>query len=912
MGPMASDPIARGSELAVIEAFLDGPAAPLRTLVLEGDVGIGKSTLWLAGVRAAQSRTDVVLQSRPAESEQGLAYVVLGDLFRSVDAAATAALPAPQRAAFEAAVLIEGGGGPVEPRALGMAILSLLPRLAAGHPLVIAIDDCQCIDPLSATTLGFALRRIEAVRVLLLLSRRPMPPGPTPIEDAVSLAGIERVRVGPMSVGGVQLLLGDRLAYRPSRTQLIRIHEASGGNPFYALELAGAQSPNPATTPEAPLVVPLSLERLVSDRLTALEPATRRALLLLATHGRVPVASLPRLDLPAGSLEPAWTARIIEDDEGTIRFSHPMLPSLLYQDAPAVERRAAHRQLAAIVADPTQRARHLALGAEAPDAAVSATLEAAASDALDRGLALAAADLAAQAVRLTPADDLVGRSRRALLGGRAYLAAGDADRARSIAVDIADRAPTGSDRAAALVLQADTESPSIAIPLLERALAEGGGPELAARIHQRLTVVGRFARSPAWTDTHAQAFAALTEQLNDPALRTTALVTLALLDFDRGSGSALERAQQAHDLAARAGELDSIAEAALAIAYIHAWSRATVTARQFLEHEVHAWADRSERVRGELLAYLAMVDLFEGRWSDAIAHDRASRGSFPAESRQSPGDFFITAHVALLRGDLKTARYEALRATTDPEAEFREDFLAVLGTVDLREGRTAEAVERFERAEQTSDAHGQFDPSLRYWRADFADALVQAGRTDDARRLLDSWQADAVRLGRGRLVAEAVRARGLLAAAIGDLATAAQLLGEAAELHLTENDPLGRGRALLGLGTVRLRLRAKRAARDDLQAALAIFEELGAAGWAAAAHDQLARIGGRQRATGLSPAERRVAELAAAGRTNQEIATTLYLSERTVAGHLSNAYAKLGLRSRSELTRRLVSETQTQ
>jgi DNA-binding CsgD family transcriptional regulator len=908
---MDVDPIARDPELAAIESFLDDPASGLRTLVLEGDVGIGKSTLWLAGVAAARERGYVVLQSRPAESEQAMAHVALGDLFRSVKPADLASLSGPQRAAFESAVLIEGGsGGPAEPRALGVAILSLLPRLAAGRPLVIAIDDCQWLDGSSTATLGFVLRRIEDTPIRLLLSRRPTPTGPTPIEDAAALADIERVQVGPMSVGGIQLLLGDRLAYQPSRNQLIRIHEASGGNPFYALELARAQSPDVGAAPDAPLVVPPSLERLVRARLTALEPVTRHALLLLAAHGRFPASSLPSLDLPANALDPAWTARIIEDDGGVIRFSHPMLPSLLYQDATDGDRRAAHRRLAAVVTDPVAQAHHVAIGADGPDAGVSATLELAAAAALHRGLPLAAADLAAHAVRLTPGADAEARFRRALLGGQAGVSSGDLARARRIAIDLELVASNGIERAEALVLRADTEPPSNSVPLLERALGEDIGPELAAGIHRRLVIEGRFVRSPAWAEAHARAFAELAEALDDQALRATALVTLALLEFDRGAATAMARARDARELAVASQQIDPLIEATLAIAHILTWSRTPGPARAYLEHELAIWGDRGEGAPSLLVWYLAMVEVVEGRWAEAIEHDRASR-LLDVDDEDRPGNHLIPALVALHLGDLDTARARATTATDRPESEFREDFLAILATTELRNGRAAEAVATFEFAERTADERGQSDPSLRYWRAELADALVQVGRDEDARRLLDRWEADAVRLDRVDAIADARRARGALAAATGDLQAAIELLERAAEMHRTAGIPLGHGRALLALGEVRLRLRARRAARDDLERALAVFEGLGAAGWSATARAALARIGGRQRHHGLSPSERRVAELAAEGRTNQEIAAALFLSVRTVAGHLTNAYAKLGLRSRSELTRWLLSDEQS-
>jgi DNA-binding CsgD family transcriptional regulator len=196
-------------------------------------------------------------------------------------------------------------------------------------------------------------------------------------------------------------------------------------------------------------------------------------------------------------------------------------------------------------------------------------------------------------------------------------------------------------------------------------------------------------------------------------------------------------------------------------------------------------------------------------------------------------------------------------------------------------------------------------PDARPWTGDYAEALLALGRIDDAIALLDRWQADAARLSRGRVLAHVTRCRGLVAAARGDVEQARSLLEQAVERHGEVGDPFGRARALLALGVVLRRVRQKRAARDAIVRALLGFQDLGASTWVARAHDEVARIGGRTIEEGLTAAERRVALLVAAGRTNREVAAELFLGERTVAGHLTHIYAKLGVRSRTELARRM-------
>jgi DNA-binding CsgD family transcriptional regulator len=186
---------------------------------------------------------------------------------------------------------------------------------------------------------------------------------------------------------------------------------------------------------------------------------------------------------------------------------------------------------------------------------------------------------------------------------------------------------------------------------------------------------------------------------------------------------------------------------------------------------------------------------------------------------------------------------------------------------------------------------------------DHVEALLALDRSDDAERILAVWEEDARRLERGSVLAHVTRCRGLVAAARGDVSEAASLLERAVTQHETVGDDFGRARARLALGVVFRRKRQKRAARDAIGAALGEFERLGAASWSEKAGAELGRIGGRTRVEGLTPAEQRVAALVVQGRTNREVAAALFLGERTVETHLSHIYAKLGVRSRTELAR---------
>ena len=227
------------------------------------------------------------------------------------------------------------------------------------------------------------------------------------------------------------------------------------------------------------------------------------------------------------------------------------------------------------------------------------------------------------------------------------------------------------------------------------------------------------------------------------------------------------------------------------------------------------------------------------------------------------------------------------------------------GLVALWSGDAAAAADCLGKADRQARALGWGEPGTRPWTADYAEALLELGRVDEAAHVIDVWEADALRLGRDRVLAQVIRCRGLVAAARGAVDEAVSSLEQAVARHDELGGMFGRARALLALGIVLRRARKKRPAREAIDVALAGFEELGAAPWIENARAELGQIGGRTREDGLTAAERRVAALVAAGRTNREVAAQLFLAERTVAGHLTRIYAKLGVRSRTELARRL-------
>jgi DNA-binding CsgD family transcriptional regulator len=905
---MAFEIVAREEELRFLHAFLDEEEGGPRALVLEGEAGIGKSTLWLAGVEAARERGLRVLSSRPAEVERGLAHVVLSDLFEGVLDEVLPALSAPRRHALQVALLLdEASEQPVDPRTLGVAVRTALEALAEGTSVVLAVDDVQWLDPSSTRALSFALRRMAADRVLLLLARRLVEGAHlSELERELEAESVQRLTVGPLSVGALHRFLRDRLGRPFARQTLLRIHETSGGNPFFALELAQALGAD--VDPLQPLPVPETLEELVRSRLAGLPAPTREALELASALGAPSASLLERAEISVDALEAAVGAHVIERENGIIRFTHPLLASVLYQGLSSDERRSLHGRLAAIIDDPLVRARHIALASNTPDAGVAVALDDAATLAAGRGASAVAAELGEHALRLTPPDAEGDRHRRAIAAARAHHAAGEWTRARTIVADLLAQTRAGTTRAEALVQLAELEGADRAIPLLEEALREAASrPALQSVIHCRLAWAARFRKGYVGALEHARAALKLAEDLDDDTLRARANAVQAILGWIVGEAEAPPLPARAHDFATAVGGEQLVQEATLAVANTLASSLNTDEARRLFEREHRAWRERDEPRSARAIWGLSWVEFWAGRWALAAAHAAHARDISVQYGLEVPQDHLPIAVIAVHRGQLELAREHAERGLELAQEHFAfhpPQLLAVLGLAALWSGDPTGAAGWLAKADQQAAVLGWGEPSIRWWSADYAEVLLELGRIDEAARVLDVWEADAARVGREWVLAHVTRCRGLVAAAQGNVDRAANLVQQAVAQHEEVGDPFGRARALLAIGIVRRRARQKRSAREAIEAALAGFEQLGAATWVEKARGELGRIGGRTRQEGLTAAERRVADLVAEGRTNREVAAALFLTERTVASHLTHVYAKLGVRSRTELAGR--------
>ncbi|MGZ4413748.1 MAG: AAA family ATPase [Gaiellaceae bacterium] len=547
--------IGRDEELRSLDGFLgaieEGPVG----LLLEGEAGIGKTSLWKAGLVAAADRSYSVLSCRPIEAEAELAYAALGDLLADDFRDVLAELPGPQRRALEVALLLREPEGqqPLQ-RAIALAALGVLAVLSRDRPLLVGIDDVQWLDPASESVLAFVARRLRRERIGLFVVRRGEAVADVPLDLVRALPDgrFARVPIGSLNPAELGLLLDACLDVRPSARLLERLHARSGGNPFFAIEIARAMIERGSlreTDDEIP--IPANLHDLVRERLECLPPPAREATEIVAALSR-PTAELVGAVLgdSAAALEAATRAGILELQDGRLRFSHPLLASVAYIEMPPDRRRGLHARLAGILDDPEERGRHLVLAAEGPDLAVAAALDEAAIRARARGAPSSAADLWEQARRLTPADAEREARRRGVEAAERRFDAGEVDRARAPFVEVVVESPPGWERSQVLTrlgwVCAHTEGFHAAEEVFRAALAEDADDiALRIEIEEGLAWCLHQTQGIAPAEIHARRALELAESLGEPALLAGALSHVAFLEALTGEGIPLATIERA-------------------------------------------------------------------------------------------------------------------------------------------------------------------------------------------------------------------------------------------------------------------------------------------------------------------------------------------------------------------------------
>jgi DNA-binding CsgD family transcriptional regulator len=904
--------------LAAVADVLKDVAERPCALLIEGEAGIGKTTVWLAAVEQARTRGMHVLCARSAAAESVLSYAALADLMSGVDATVLASLPKPQQRAMDR-VLLRGGADDIatDPRAVAAGFLSVIDILATESPVLVAIDDFQWLDTSSAGALAFAFPRLVGRVGLLTTVRTDAEPGHTPpLPQLPRPDQIRRIQVQPLSVGALHALLHERLGRTYSRPTMVRIHEVSAGNPLYALELARSIG-DAATLTDRPL--PPTLDDVVRTRVGGLDTELQGVLLAAACAANPTVELVARtsrtsIDRAVELLEEAEDKGIVGIEGNGVRFTHPLLAWGLYTSASAAKRRVTHRRLAEVIEEPELRARHLALGATSGDQHTVRSLDAAAESARNRGAPAAAAELTDLAIRLggdTP--------QRRIQSAHHHFQAGEPARARAqLEATIAQLTP-GVLRAEATSLLAyirllDDSFPEAA-DLLEGALPDATG-HAAVLVPILITLSFALFNSGRLHDAtrRAEEAVAHAEQVGRPDLLSQALGMRAMMTFLEGDGCdepSLRRAVELEDQQANIPTaLRPTAQHAVIRACVGELDEAHDTMRALRRQCIERGHD------GELMFvafHSAMTEVWRGNFAEAaltvedtvlLAHQLG--GDLPKSvaltTRALLGAY--TGRVDEARRDAASAMAASRRCGSALLGEWPR---TALGFLEASLGNHQAALDTLEPLLSKLRAMPNATEIIAAsFVADAVEAMVALDRCPSAVPLVEALERNGRRLDRAWMLAIGGRGRAMLSAADGDVGAAVVAAHYAMSAHEHLPMPFERARTQLLLGQLQRRQRRKEDAAATLRDALGTFERLGTPLWANRTRAELGRANiGPHRDAELTPSERRVAELAASGMTNRSIAAAMFISPKTVEANLSRIYTKLNIHSRAELGRHM-------
>ncbi|HYW23735.1 MAG TPA: AAA family ATPase [Terriglobales bacterium] len=885
-------------------------------LLLQGDVGTGKTALLEYALARAGGMAVLRCQAERAESE--LRFAALHQLLQPV-LGLVDELPGRLAEPLAAALGGSAGGGIPDGFVVGAALLALLTRAARERPLLCVVDDGQWLDRASADAISFAARRVHDEGVVLLVAVRDGE-GRT-----FEPAGVPVLRLAGLDPRAAARLLAERAGGDLAPEVTRRLVEHTGGLPLALADAAVSLTPAQLAG-RAPLSLPLPLSPRLRDaflrRVRRLPGPTQRLLLLVAAAqpARVDVVAEACAELGIGlaALANAEAAGMVHIDETVVRLRSQLVHAAVYAEAPFFERRAAHLALARSLGedDEDRRAWHEAAAALVRDGRVAADLERAAMRAGVHGDPAASADALQRAAQLTPHGP--ERARRLTAAASACWFAG-----RSVqALELLDRA----ERLRPAPLLGADVAELRGVIALRRHDQEGArdalmaGVDLVAAEHpdRALKLLIRASRV---------AVAGF-----DAAGAHLAACRAAALNGGHGDGVALLKGV-ARVMAGRIDETSRVAERAISMALSPAWGSGDPEGASTWLLGLATWLSAGGDLGPELLA--SALDLLGGEvgrlraqanagalpavlanlawlevWADRFqaAHANASEGLALARSLGQPwveaGCARTLAMLAAIRGDeeARAALCDVLHhppgvqcAPMNAGAATWAAALADLGACRFAEAQT--------RLEDLTPGRRLGHPWLALWsRPDAVEAGVRTGRLGPARAALQvleraarpDWPAPASAL--------LARSRALLATG----READHHYGAALAMHAEAERPFQQARTRLLWAEHLRRNRRRLDAREQLRAAVETFERLEARPWADRARAELRATGETVRRRDgcqerLTPQERRIAELVADGGSNREVAEQLFLSPRTVGYHLARVYQKLGVSSRTRL-----------
>jgi DNA-binding CsgD family transcriptional regulator len=895
---------------ALVRLLCDARAGGSGVLAIVGEAGIGKSALLAyAGEQAAGMS---VLRARGVQSE---AHIPFGGLFELLRPALSwiSQIPAPQAEALEGALALRPAAAPGR-FAVGAATLSLLAAFAEKEPVAVLVDDAQWLDGSSADALLFAVRRLVADPVAVVLAVRQGEP------SLLDGADLPVLRLGGLDRGSAAELLR-RQGGEPLGAELAgRLHRETGGNPLALLELGAERQRLAGLPPGAPLAAGTSVARVYVRRLRALPRRTRDVLALAAAvdGGEVAVLAraVPVLGLGLSDLVPAEAAGLITVRDSRVEFRHPLARSAVYGDAPAGRRRELHRVLAGVLpdAEADRRAWHLALASFGPDDAACSALEQAGQRAYQRSAYEVSSRAFERAAGLAP--DEARRGRLLYAAADAAWLGGLADRAVAL-LDQAARPVPAADLAVAIdhlrgIIAARRGPISTAQEILLAAAERAApvDPERAVAMLAEVVGASIYAGDAATGRLAAKRAASFLPP--DADGRTTYLALLAQgtsLIFAGEAEPGAPAIRAAVEILERSDELRDdprlLAWAAVGVLFLR-----EAQVGRALASRAQAEARRMSvvSVLSAVLGLVAIDQAATDRWAEAQAgfHEAIA---LARETGQLTDLSLALARLALL--EARQGRSEQSRLRADEALGLSRErglgmsevwAITALGELELTLGRVGVALARFEELRAVLRSRGIGDPDL-LPAPELVEIYLRLGRVSEAAEVAGEFTRDAEAKAQPWALARAARCRALLAAE----GESGPHFETALVLHGQTPDAFETGRTHLAYGARLRRERQRVRAREQLRAAVEVFDRLGAEPWSEMARAELAATGETARRrdvttlNDLTPQELQIALSLAEGRTTRETAAALFLSPKTIEYHLRSVYRKLSVGSRSEL-----------
>ena len=945
-GPSSAVPLdllERETELAAVASHITAIPDGGRLLVIEGPPGIGKSALVAETKTLAQVAGWQVLGGRGVELERSFSYGVVRQLFEPV----VVSLGAEERAellagaAGLAAPLVDPAQVAAEPTgdsslAMMHGLYWLTANLAARRPLLLALDDLHWCDLASLRWLAYVLPRMDGLGLFVVVALRPKEPA----EDASLVAQIVSdplaavIRPAPLSQPAAARLLRKTLSPDADDAFCAACWEETAGNPFLLRELVHAildegLPPIEASVPALRGLGARAGSRAVSLRLSRLMPeatSLARAVAILGDDaGARQAAALAGLGQQAASDAADALVRVdVLRSQPSLGFVHPLVRSAVYESMPSLDRDSGHARAARLLsdlrADPERVGAHLLRSPPAADTAVVATLRDAARRAARRGASESAVAYLRRALAEPPPDSQYAEVLLELGTVEVHVDGDSAiahlQQAYALIDEPVARAETALLLGRQLVELRGNEAHALFMTALD-ALA-GADPEL-----ERLLEAGLLTNDLFQPSLHGAASDRLERVRRQPAADTLGeklLLSLLAYHDARAGVPAAQVVPWLRQALVGGGLVQAYASAALAQACF-------VLAMADLDEALTLYGDLLAEAhrRGSVFVFTA-AKIFHAKvltWRGDLAEAEAdatealaAAAVWGASARLSALAAVFLAEVLMERGlldEAAAALTRAYRGESLPDSARLYFLPSTNARLRLLRGDLTGGVAEMLDAGQRLESVGSRNPAFIAWRSPAALALLQLDRQDEARRLAAEELELARAWGAPRALGAALRAAGLAEGGERGL----EMLEEAVDVLANSPAKLEHAKARTELGAALRRANRRAEARHHLRRGIELATTCGAAPLAARGEAELLATGARPRRVALSgvdsltPSERRVAELAAGGSTNRQIAQTLFITQRTVEVHLTSVYRKLTIGSRAQLAAALAGPART-